>query len=87
LPISVESSGIPTRALAVADNAEVGVDDEAMSAAPEPHIPEEPAVTAIPEEDNAEVADIPDDIVAWAAGAADAVAGGEIPFNAMPPPS
>jgi hypothetical protein len=91
LPISVESSGIPARALGVADDAEVGVDDEAMLVAPEPHIPDKPAVAAIPEvDDNAEAADIPDNIVAWvpgAAGAVDAVAGGEIPFSVTPPPS
>ena len=87
MPISVESSGIPARALGVAD-AEVGDDDEATLAAPEPHIPDEPAVAAIPEvEDNAEVADIPADIVAGAAGTMDAVAGDEIPFSVMPPPS
>jgi len=87
LPISVESSGIPARALGVAD-AEVGDDDEATLVAPEPHISDMPAAAAIPEvEDNAEVADIPDDIVAGAAAAMDAVAGGEIPFSVMPPPS
>jgi hypothetical protein len=87
LPISVESSGIPARALGAAD-AEVGVDDEATLVAPEPHIPDEPAVVAVPDvDDNPEVADIPDDIVAGAAAAMDAVAGGEIPFSVMPPPS
>jgi hypothetical protein len=90
LAISVESSGIPARALGVAD-AEVGVDDEATLVAPEPHIPENPAVTAIPEvDDNPEVADIPDEIIVCmpgAPGAMDAVAGGEIPFSVTPPPS
>ena len=87
----MEASGILARVLGVADDAEVGVDDEATLVAPEPHIPDEPAVAAIPEvDDNAEVANIPDDVVACAAdaaGAGDAVAGGEIPFSVMPPPS
>jgi hypothetical protein len=87
LPISVESSGIPARALGVAV-AEVGVDDEARLVAPEPHIPDRPAVAAIPEvDDNPEVLDIPDDIATWAAGAMDAVAGAAVPFSVMPPPS
>ena len=77
--------------LGVADDAEVGDDDEATLVAPEPHIPDEPAVAAMPElDDNAEVANIPDDIVAWppgAAGAMDAVAGAAVPFSVMPPPS
>ena len=90
LPISVESSGIPERAApGVVDDAEVGLDDEATVLEPEPHIPDEPAVTVIPEiADNPEVADIPD--AAWVAdvtGAGDAVAGATVPFSVTPPPS
>jgi hypothetical protein len=88
LAISVESSGIPARALGVADDAEVGADEEATLVAPEPHIPDKPAVVAVPEvDDNPEVADIPDDIVVWTAGVMDAVAGGAVPFSVTPPPS
>jgi hypothetical protein len=88
LAISVESSGIPARALGVADDAEVGADDEATLVAPEPHIPDKPAVVAVPEvDDNPDVADIPGDIVAWTAEVMDAVAGGAVPFSVTPPPS
>ena len=66
-----ESNGIPARALpaGVEDDVDVGVDDEAMLAEPEPHIPDNPDVSSIPEEvDTPEVAeivadvDIPDDV-------------------------
>jgi len=89
LPTSVESSGIPERAPGVDDDAEVGVDDEAVMFEPEPHIPDKPAVAVIPEiADNPEVADIPDAaLVLDVTGAGDAVAGGEVPFSVTPPPS
>lgn len=94
LPISVESSGIPARALVVADDVEVGVDDEMTLLEPEPHIPDNPAVVAIPEViDNPEVADIPDDITDAAivpdvaVDTVDAVAGVAAPLSVTPPPS
>jgi hypothetical protein len=86
LLISVESSGIPARALA--DDAEVGADDAATLLEPEPHIP---AVAASPEVvANPAVADDPDDI-GDAAPVPDvavaAVAGAAVPFSVTPPPS
>jgi hypothetical protein len=86
LPTSTDPSGIPVRATppgAVGD-VDVGVDDEAMLAEPEPHIPDSPDVSSI-----AEVADVP--AVADIAGEVDipdvaAVAGAVVP-TAMPPPS
>ena len=90
LLISEESSGIPARALGVADDAEVGADDEATLLEPEPHIPDNPAVAVIPEVvDNPEVADVPEDIgdATPAPDVAAAVAGGAVPFSATPPPS
>lgn len=87
LPISVESSGIPARALVVADDVEVGVDDEVTLLEPEPHIPDNPAVVAIPEViDSPEVAAIPDAALVPDA-IAEAVAGGAVPFSVTPPPS
>jgi hypothetical protein len=94
LLISVESSGIPARVLGVADDVEVEADDEATLVAPEPHIPDNPAVVVIPEvADNPEVADIPDGIADAApvpdvaVAIVEAVAGGAAPFNVTPPPS
>jgi hypothetical protein len=89
LPISVESSGIPARALAVVEEFGVDADDEAMLLEPEPHSPDEPAVAAIPElVDNPEVADVPDAAtVANVVAAIAAVAGGAVPFSVTPPPS
>jgi hypothetical protein len=94
LPISVESSGIPARVLAVENDVEVGVDDEVTLLEPEPHIPDDPAVVAIPEViDNPEVADIPAVIpdAALVPGVAvatvDAVAGVVAPLSVTPPPS
>jgi hypothetical protein len=90
LPISVESSGIPARALVVVGDVEVGVDDEATPLEPEPHIPDDPAVVAIPEvTDNPEVADIPDVALVSdvAVATVDAVAGVAVPFSVTPPPS
>jgi hypothetical protein len=95
LPISVDPRGIPVRAAppGVVGDVDVGVDDEAMLAEPEPHIPDNPDVSSIPEvvdipdvanvPDGVDVADIPD--VAMAPDVA-AVAGIAVPA-AIPPPS
>src|SRR3954453_14469606 len=67
LLISIEPNGIPVRApppgvVGVVD-VDVGVDDEAMLLEPEPHIPDIPDVSSIPEDvDIPAVADIPDDV-------------------------
>src|SRR5882724_12133660 len=67
LLISIEPNGIPVLAappgvVGVVD-VDVGVDDEAMLLEPEPHIPDIPDVSSIPEDvDVPGVADIPDDI-------------------------
>jgi hypothetical protein len=62
---------MPARAppAGVRDDVDVGVDDEAMLLEPEPHIPDNPDVSSIPEEvdtpDVAEIVvdvDIPDDV-------------------------
>lgn len=57
LPISIEPNGIPVRAIPPGAVAvvEVGVDDEITLLEPEPHIPDMPAVSSVPE-----VADTPD---------------------------
>jgi hypothetical protein len=85
LLISVESSGIPARAPGVADDAEVGAEDEA-TLEPEPHIP---AVAASPEvAANPAAPDDPDDIGdAAPVPDVDAVAGAAVPFSVTPPPS
>jgi hypothetical protein len=86
LPISVDPNGIPVRAAppGVVGVVDVGADDEAMLLEPEPHIPDNPAVSSIPE-----VADIPDDVdipdVAMVPEVA-AVAGVAVPI-VIPPPS
>src|SRR5258705_9494494 len=99
LLISIEPNGIPVLAappgvVGVVD-VDVGVDDEAMLLEPEPHIPDIPDVSSIPEDvDIPAVADIPDD-----GGAPDvavvsdvavlpvvaAVAGAALPAAAPPP--
>ena len=103
LLISVESNGIPVRAAppGVMGNVDVGVDDEAMLLEPEPHIPDIPDVSSIPEDvDIPDATDICDDVdvpgvtvgsVVAAVGVAMlpavvAVAGAAIP-TAVPPPS
>ena len=86
LPISVDPSGIPVRALppGVVGDVDAGVDDEATLPEPEPHIPEIPEVSSIPEVvDIPDVAGMPDDIDAPDVAA---VAGGAVPM-AIPPPS
>jgi hypothetical protein len=94
LPISVEPNGIPVRATppgAVGD-VEVGVDDDATLLEPEPHIPDTPAVSSVPEVvdtpdvlKGSEEFEIPDDVddpdIA-------AVAGAPVPIPIpIPPPS
>jgi hypothetical protein len=90
LLISVESSGIPDRVLGIVDEAEVGADDEATLLVPEPHIPDVPAVGAIPEVvENPVVTDVPDDAgdATPVLDIAVAVAGDVVPFSVTPPPS
>jgi len=99
LLISIEPNGIPVRAPppgVVGDvDVAVGVDDEAMLLEPEPHIPDIPDVSSIPEDvDIPAVADIPDDVdapdVAVMSDVAvlpvvAAVAGAALPAAAPPP--
>src|SRR5258707_5787189 len=67
LLISIEPNGIPVRApppgvVGVVD-VDVGVDDEAMLLEPEPHIPDVPDVSSVPElVDIPEAAEVPDDV-------------------------
>ena len=83
-PISVESSGIPARV----DDVDVDAGDEATVLEPEAHIPDDPAVVAIPElVDNPDVAEVPDAVLGAVAAVADAVAGGAVPLSVIPPPS
>jgi hypothetical protein len=67
LPISIEPNGIPVRAPppgAVGDvDVDVGVDDETVLLEPEPHIPDIPDVSSIPEDvDIPNGTDICDDV-------------------------
>ena len=65
LLISIEPNGIPARAppLGVVDEVDVGFDDEATLLEPEPHVPDNPDVSSIPEDvDNPDVAEIADDV-------------------------
>jgi hypothetical protein len=80
LPISVDPNGIPVRAAppGVVGVVEVDADDEAMLLEPEPHMPDNPEVSSIPDD-----VDIPD--VARAPELAP-VAGVAVPI-AIPPPS
>jgi hypothetical protein len=67
LPISIEPNGIPVRApppgvVGIVD-VDVGVDDDAMLLEPEPHIPDIPDVSSIPEDvDIPNGTDISDDV-------------------------
>jgi hypothetical protein len=81
LPISVDPIGIPVRAPppGVVGDVDVGVDEEAMLLEPEPHIPDIPEVSSIPD-----VADIAPDVAVLPDIAP--VAGGVVPI-AVPPPS
>src|SRR5439155_6007449 len=49
LPISVDPIGIPVRAPPPGAVDDVGVDDEVTLLEPEPHIPDDPDVSSIPE--------------------------------------
>jgi hypothetical protein len=65
LPISVDANGIPARAplLGIVGDVDVGLDDAAMLLEPEPHVPDNPDVSSIPEDvDNPDVAEIADDV-------------------------
>jgi len=92
LPISVDPNGTPVRAapLDVVGDIDVGDDDAAMLLEPEPHIPDNPDVSSIPEDvDTPDVAEIADDVdipdVAMVPDVAP-VAGVAVPV-AIPPPS
>jgi hypothetical protein len=90
LLISIEPNGIPARAppLGVVDEVDVGFDDEATLLEPEPHVPDNPDVSSMPEDvDTPDVAEIADDVdipdVAMVP-----VAGVVVPVAiAIPPPS
>jgi hypothetical protein len=101
LPISVESRGIPARAAPPGVVGVVGVEDAATLFEPEPHIPDIPDVSIMPEGvdipalcgipdvvDIPEVAEIPTDVLADSAPlpAIAPVAGIE-PATDIPPPS
>jgi hypothetical protein len=80
LPISKEANGIPVRAAppSVVGEVDVGADDAARLLEPEPHIPDIPDVSSIPEDaEDVDIAVVPED---------DAVAGAAVP-TAIPPPS
>ncbi len=83
---------VPAGALDVVGDVDVGDDDEAMLLEPEPHIPDNPDVSSIPEDvDTPDVAEIADDVdipdVAVLPDVA-AVPGIVVPFaNPIPPPS
>jgi hypothetical protein len=86
LLISVEPRGMPVRAKppGTVGAVDVGVEDEAMLLEPEPHIPDIPEVSSIPEDvDIPDVAEIPDDVDVPDIAA---VAGASVP-TAIPPPS
>ena len=63
LPISVEARGMPVLGLppVVVGAVEVGLEDAAMLLEPEPHMPDMPAVSSVPE---VELCVIPDIVVA-----------------------
>ena len=86
LPISVDASGIPVRATPPGVMGDVGVDDEAMLLAPEPHIPDSPDVSNPEVVDIPDEVDIPEDIAIPAIPAVAAVAGIAVPI-VVPPPS
>jgi hypothetical protein len=100
LPISVESSGMPVLGLppGVVGAVELGLEDAAMLLEPEPHMPDIPAVSRVPDvvdipelcviPDIDEVAAIPDDISIEAAVFPAALLAVAVdPANAIPPPS
>jgi hypothetical protein len=72
LPTSVDPNGIPVRTGLLVVVGDVGVDDAAMLLEPEPHIPDNPEVSSMPEDvDSPDVAEIAVDV--------------DIPDNGMPP--
>jgi hypothetical protein len=96
LPISVEPKGRPVLGLppGVVGTVEVGLEDAAMLLDPEPHMPDMPAVSSVPEMglcivadviDNDDVVPIPDDVDP-AVFPTPPVAGVD-PAIAIPPPS
>jgi hypothetical protein len=95
LLISVESNGIPVRAKppGVVGAVDVGVDDEAMLLEPEPHIPDIPEVSSIPEAvevpAGADGTDICEDVdvPGVAVGSVVAAVAGAAAPAAVPPPS
>jgi hypothetical protein len=102
LPISIEPNGIPVRATPpdAVGVVEVGVDDDATLLEPEPHIPDIPAVSNVPEvvdtpdvPKGSEEFEIPDDVdnpdiavLPDIAPAVPAVVGAPVP-TPIPPPS
>ena len=95
LLISVESNGIPVRAKppGVLGAVNVGVDDEARLLEPEPHIPDIPEVSSIPEDvdipagtDGTDICDDVDVPGVAVGSVVAAVAGATVP-TAIPPPS
>jgi hypothetical protein len=101
LPISVEPNGMPVRATlpGAVGVVEVGVDDDATLLEPEPHIPDIPAVSSVPEvvdtpdalkgcEEFETPNDVDDPDIAIAPPADPAVAGAPLPIPIpIPPPS
>jgi hypothetical protein len=95
LLISVESNGIPVRAKppGVVGAVDVGVDDKARLLEPEPHIPDIPEVSSIPEDvatpAGADGTDICDDVdvPGVAVGSVVAAVAGAAAPAAVPPPS
>jgi hypothetical protein len=86
LPISTDPSGIPVRGAPpkVSGDVDTGVDDEAALLEPEPHIPDSPDVSSIPEVvDTPDVAGVPNEVDIPSIAV---VAGGALP-TAVPPPS
>lgn len=98
LPISVESRGIPVLGLppGVIGVVELGLEDAAMLLEPEPHMPDMPAVSSVPELElcvipdivDMDVAAIPEDMSIDAAVVPTAApVAGDDPAIAVPPPS
>jgi len=92
LPISNDPNGIPVRAPppGTVGDVEVGMDDDAMLLEPEPHIPDVPDVSIVPDDigissvtEDADEVDVPEFAVAPVFAA---VAGAALP-DAVPPPS
>src|SRR6266403_782727 len=92
LLISKDPKGIPVRAPppGVAGNVEFGVVDAAMLPEPEPHIPDNPEVSSIPEDPDdigiSDVTDVPGEVDVPVAPEFAALAGAAVPA-AIPPPS